>query len=148
MYRGKEYERIGEFVVRIQSQYPSAQVRNRISKPVVETLVYGRACNPFTLNSAKSKTDKCSKITNWVSNEWLHLRVLCIESKVRKLCITQSFILGVEGLTALKTFQQWSCSRICFNSPMQAGSNTCSLVLFSNLICLGKQQLAFRIKAC
>ena len=26
VYRGKEYEKIGEFVVRIQSQYPSAQV--------------------------------------------------------------------------------------------------------------------------
>ena len=28
VYRGKEYEKIGEFVVRIQSQYPSAQVGN------------------------------------------------------------------------------------------------------------------------
>lgn len=28
MYRGKEYEKIGDFVVRIQSQYPSAQVND------------------------------------------------------------------------------------------------------------------------
>lgn len=30
MYRGKEYEKIAEFIVRLQSQYPSAQVGNEI----------------------------------------------------------------------------------------------------------------------
>ena len=67
--------------------------------------------NPFTLDSAKSKIDKFPKITNWVklktnsstaeqlSNEWSHFGVLSIESKVRKLCITQGFTLpGVKGL--------------------------------------------------
>ena len=34
-----------------------------------------------------------------LSNEWAHFRVLTIESKVRKLCITQGFTLGVRGLT-------------------------------------------------
>ena len=44
--------------------------------------------NPFTPDSAKSKIDKCSKITNWVKN-W----VLSLESNVRKLCISQGLTL-------------------------------------------------------
>ena len=57
--------------------------------------------NPFTPKSAKSKTGKSSKITNWVKlkNTQLHSKVLLnsfpmngqtlvvIESKVRKNCI-------------------------------------------------------------
>ena len=39
-----------------------------------------------------------------LSNEWLHFRVLSIESKVRKLCITQGFILGVKGKVLLSSF--------------------------------------------
>ena len=39
------------------------------------------------------------KLENFVSpNEWSHFRVLSIESNVRKLCIAESFTLGVEGL--------------------------------------------------
>ena len=30
-------------------------------------------------------------------------KVLSVESKVRELCITQGFILGVKGLTSLKS---------------------------------------------
>ena len=33
-----------------------------------------------------------------LSNELSHFRVLSIESKVRKLCITQGFTLGVKAL--------------------------------------------------
>ena len=65
--------------------------------------------NPFTIVSDQSKIDKFPKTTNCVklkrsaaqqlSNEWSDLRVLSIESKVRKLCITQGFTLGVKGLT-------------------------------------------------
>ena len=41
-----------------------------------------------------------------LSNEWSHFRVLPIESKVRKLCMTQCFTLGVKGLMVLvKTMQ-------------------------------------------
>ena len=52
------------------------------------------------------------QITNWVklknkhhreiihnSNEWLHFRVLSMESIVRKLCITQGFTPGLKGLS-------------------------------------------------
>ena len=68
------------------------------------------AFNRFTPDSTKSKTDKFSKITNWVklkNNEHRSkvllnsfpmnshtLRILSIESKVRKLCITQRFNSG------------------------------------------------------
>ena len=66
--------------------------------------------NPFTPNSAKSKICyKLGKIEQQIapmqstaqqlSNLWSHFRALYIESKVRKLCITQGFILGVDGLT-------------------------------------------------
>lgn len=34
VYRGKEYEKIGDFVVRLQSQYPSAQVWKQTSAQV------------------------------------------------------------------------------------------------------------------
>ena len=55
--------------------------------------------NPFTLDSTKPKIDKLSKITNWAkSNEWSHYRVLAIELKARKICITQGLTLGVKGL--------------------------------------------------
>ena len=80
----------------------------------VKILLVMKVFNPFTLDSVKSKTDKCFKITNWVkmknkqhhskvtaqqlSNEWSHFMVLSIESKARKLCITQGFTLGVKGL--------------------------------------------------
>ena len=64
-------------------------------------------------NTAKSKIDKFSNFTNLVklknkrhestaqqlSNEWSHLRVLSIESNVRRLYITQGFTLGGKGLT-------------------------------------------------
>ena len=34
-----------------------------------------------------------------LSSKWSHLRVLSIESKVSKLCITQGFTLEVSGLS-------------------------------------------------
>ena len=71
--------------------------------------------NPFTPDSTKSKIDQISKITNWVklknkqhySKELLNSftmngHVLYIESKARKLCITQGFSLGVKGLNMFK----------------------------------------------
>ena len=71
--------------------------------------------NPFTADSFKSKINKVSKLTNRVKlknkqchskvllhsflmNGHTYLRVLSMESKVRKLCITQGFTLGVIGL--------------------------------------------------
>ena len=72
--------------------------------------------NFLTSDSAKSKIDKSSKITNWVklkkknNNKEHHSkallnsfpmnghRVLYMESKVRKLCHTQDFNLEVKGL--------------------------------------------------
>ena len=64
--------------------------------------------NPFTFHRAKSKIDKCSKITNWVKlkNKQHHSKVLLnsfpmvlsIESNIRKLCITQGFTMGGKGL--------------------------------------------------
>ena len=33
-----------------------------------------------------------------LSSEWLHFGGLSLESKVRNLCITQGFTLGVKGL--------------------------------------------------
>ena len=66
---------------------------------------------PFTSDSAKSKFDKFSKITNWVkmNNKQYHgivllnsfpmnFRVLSLESEGRKLCITQGSTLGIKGL--------------------------------------------------
>ena len=81
--------------------------------------------------SAKSKIDTFPKllITNALkykqhsskvelSNEWSHFRGLSIESKVRKLCITQGFTLGVKGLkknwVKLKSTQHRS--KVLFNS--------------------------------
>ena len=77
-------------------------------------MIITSAPNPFTPDSAKSKMDKFSKITNWtklknkqyhrkvllkrLSNEWSHLRDLSIELKLKKLCIIQAFTLGVKGL--------------------------------------------------
>ena len=76
--------------------------------------------NPFTRESAKSKPYKFSKITNWLklknkqhhssaqqlSNEWSHLRVLSIESKVGKVCAAQWFhsarVNGVQGATEVR----------------------------------------------
>ena len=43
-----------------------------------------------------------------LSNEWSHLRVLYMESKVRKLCITQGFTLGTKGLTNSTTVKYCS----------------------------------------
>ena len=61
--------------------------------------------NRFTSDSAKSKIDEFSKFTNWLelknNNSPMNghtLGFLSIESKVRKLCITQGFTLGVKGL--------------------------------------------------
>ena len=60
--------------------------------------------NPFTNDSAKSKTDKFYQnykpgtIDQQFPNEWLHFRVLSIESKLRKLCIAKDFTLGAKGL--------------------------------------------------
>ena len=59
---------------------------------------------PITPDSAKSKTDKISKITNSITveycstAEWSHFMVMSVESKVRKLCITKGFILDAKGL--------------------------------------------------
>lgn len=39
VYRGKEYEKIGEFVVRLQSQYPSAQVWRQTSYSFLQDIV-------------------------------------------------------------------------------------------------------------
>ena len=67
--------------------------------------------NPYIPDSAKSKTVTFSKITNWGkynANEWSHFRVLYMESKVRKLCITQGFTLGVKGLTNSTTVKYCS----------------------------------------
>ena len=69
---------------------------------------------PFTPDSDKCKLDKFSKRTNWVKlknkqhhskvllNSFPingHVRVLSIESKVRKLCITEDLTLEVKGLS-------------------------------------------------
>ena len=80
------------------------------------------AVNPFTSDSATSKINKFSEITNWVnkqlhsnlstaqqlSKEWSHFRVLYMESKVTTLCITQGFILEVKGLTNSSTVKYCS----------------------------------------
>ena len=47
-------------------------------------------------------------IAQQLSNEWSHFRVLSNESKVRKLCITQGFTLGVKGLTNSTTVKYCS----------------------------------------
>ena len=55
--------------------------------------------NPFTPDIAIPKLLNFPKLqTQQLSNEWSHFRVLYMESKVRKLCITQGFTLGVKGL--------------------------------------------------
>ena len=61
--------------------------------------------NPLTPNSAKSKIDKFSKITNWVKlKKKQHCRKVLInsfpmnghrESEVRKFCTTHSSTVGV-----------------------------------------------------
>ena len=43
-----------------------------------------------------------------LSNEWSHFRVLYMVSKVRKLCITQGFPLGVKRLTNSTTVKYCS----------------------------------------
>ena len=40
-------------------------------------------------------------IAHQLSNEWSHIRVLSMESKVRKVCVTQGFILGMKGFRLL-----------------------------------------------
>ena len=63
---------------------------------------------PFTPDSAKSKIDPFSRITNWgklkvLPNSFpMNCHTLgfsrSMESKVRKLCITQAFTPGIKGL--------------------------------------------------
>ena len=76
----------------------------------------------FIHDGVNSKNYKFTKATNWgklnnrqhhstaqqLSNEWSHFKVLSIESKVRKLCITQGFTLGVKGLTNSSTVKYCS----------------------------------------
>ena len=79
--------------------------------------------HPFTPDSAKSKIDTFSKMANLVTlnNKLHHSKVLLnrfsmnghtlklsIESKVRILCITERFTLGVKGLTNSTTVKYWS----------------------------------------
>ena len=52
---------------------------------------------PLNPDSAKPKITNWVKTAQLLSNEWLHFRVLSVEAKVRKLCITQCFTLGVRG---------------------------------------------------
>ena len=77
-----------------------------------------RLISSFTPDSAKSQSDKFSKITNWIrlKNKQPHSTGFClIESKVRKLCITQGFTLGVKGLN------KQHHSKVLLNSfPMNA----------------------------
>ena len=62
--------------------------------------------NHFTPAGAKSKPDKFSKIANWIklknkqqtATHQITAQHVSIESKVRELCITHGFTLGVKGL--------------------------------------------------
>ena len=87
--------------------------------PSISTAVLNAlALNPLIPDSAKSKSDKFQKLDNWgklkkstaqqLSNEWSHFRILSLESKLRKLCITQGFTLGVKGLTNSTTVKYCS----------------------------------------
>ena len=57
---------------------------------VLPTDVQAGPFNPFTPDSAKSKMDKFSKMTNWVKLKNIKMLVLFIEPKVKKLCITHA----------------------------------------------------------
>ena len=73
-------------------------------------IVFVMFIHPFAPDIAKSKIgngfqnyklgqiEKQTHTAQLLSNEWSHFRVLSIESKVRKLCITQRFTLGVKWL--------------------------------------------------
>ena len=62
---------------------------------------------PFNPDIAKSKIHFPT-----ASHEWSHFRVLYMESKVRELCITQGFTLGVKELRLLLRLFITICSKI------------------------------------
>ena len=82
---------------------------------VIKMVVHFNRCviQHFTADNTKSNIGEVYKITNgvkWLSgtaqqlaNEWSHFRVLSIESKLRKLCITHGFTLGVKGLNVFSS---------------------------------------------
>ena len=62
--------------------------------------------NQFNCNviSFEELNSGCKQYTaQQLSNEWSHFMVLSIESKVRKLCITNDLTLAVKGLSINKS---------------------------------------------
>ena len=60
---------------------------------------YFKTLSLVTVSSPKLTTD-CA--TQQLSNEWSDLRVLSIESKADKLCITQGLTLGIKRVINVK----------------------------------------------